>query len=87
MLDIRAQIFAQLSSSYSKMVELNQFYIKTIAETILFCAMHDMPLHGHVEDGRTIKNGLFLDFVSTLLTMIIIFRKNGTYPHDRPSLF
>ena len=56
-------VMVQLSSSYSKMVELNRYYIKTIAEIILFCAMHDMPLRGHVEDGRTIKKGLFLDFV------------------------
>ena len=53
-------VMVQLSSSYSKMVE---HYIKTIAEIILLCAIHDMPLHGHVENCRIIKKGLFLDIV------------------------
>ena len=53
----------QLSSSYSKMVELNRYYIRTIAEVVLFCAIHDMPLRGHVEYGSATKKGVFLDLV------------------------
>lgn len=56
-------VMVQLSSSYSKMVELNRYYIRTIAEVVLFCAIHDMPLRGHVEYGSATKKGVFLDLV------------------------
>ena len=45
------------------MVELNCYYIRTIAEVVLFCAIHDMLLFGHVEDGSATKKGIFLDLV------------------------
>ena len=51
-------IMEQLSVSYSKTVELNRYYIKTIAEIVLFCATHDLPLRGHAEGDDSISKGV-----------------------------
>ena len=66
---------AQLSSSYCKTVEMNRYYIKTIAEIILFCATHDLPLRGHSEDKNAITKGVFLDFIQFIAHHDITFKQ------------
>ena len=59
-------VMTQLSSSYAKAVEVNRYYVQTIAEILLFCAMHDLLFRGHSEDGTALTKGVFLDFVDLL---------------------
>ena len=68
-------MMAQLSSSYCKTVEVYHYYIKIIAEIILFCATHDLTLRGHSEDKNSITKGVFLDFVQFIACHDVTFKE------------
>ena len=53
-----------VSSSGDKIIALNRHYIKAIADIILFCATHDLPLRGHSESQGTEYKGVFLDLIA-----------------------
>ena len=59
----KGSVLQQLSSEYSNLVSLNRYYIKVIAEIILFCATHELPLRGHNESSDSSCKGVFLDMV------------------------
>lgn len=59
----KGSVLQQLSSDYRHLVSLNRYYIKVIAEIILFCATHDLPLRGHDESDNSPCKGVFLDMV------------------------
>ena len=50
-------------STSSEVIALNRHYIKTIADILLFCATHDLPLRGHNESDDVTHKGVFLDLV------------------------
>ena len=46
--------------------EQNRYYIKTLAEVILFCAKQEIALRGHDESDESENKGNFLELIDVI---------------------
>ena len=64
------------SSEYANRVKANRFYLKTIAEIILFCATHELPLRVHRGNNNYFVQHMtcpFMDIVSMKVKIKVYF--------------